>query len=102
MWMKNGERSYARWFPKGHAIEVKPTVQFTASSFCEQHVHEVYKPRLTPRVETHTKLVRLTLVAPIVRFNAFDFFATGVFSSPAILALARRMKSKHGGLLSSS
>jgi len=48
MWMKNGERSYARWLPKGHAIEVKPIMQFTARPFCEQHVHAAYKTLTSP------------------------------------------------------
>jgi hypothetical protein len=36
MWMKNGERCYARWFPKDHASRGKPVAQHHSRRFCRQ------------------------------------------------------------------
>jgi hypothetical protein len=38
MWMKNGERFYARWLPKDQAIELEPIGQPGARPFCGQYL----------------------------------------------------------------
>jgi hypothetical protein len=46
MWMTNGERCYARWLPKDHALELKRKEQNCARLFCRHLTARVCVARL--------------------------------------------------------
>jgi hypothetical protein len=47
MWMKNGERCYARWLIKDHASRGKPVAQHHSRRFCRQHRRHAYTKKRT-------------------------------------------------------
>jgi hypothetical protein len=54
MWMKNGERSYARWLRKDHAIEVKPDCSIYGKAILWAVRPRCIQTELAPSVERNT------------------------------------------------
>jgi hypothetical protein len=54
MWMTNGERCYARWLPKDHALELKRKEQNCARLFCRQRNAICVQSAIQPLVSNDT------------------------------------------------
>ena len=80
MWMKNGERCYARWLLKDHASRRKRVAHNCSRLYSRHQTARVCSPPIHPRVSSETpSWCALTAVAPIVRFKAFAIFAAPTF-----------------------